>query len=449
MQLILLSGGSGSSLWPLSNDSRSKQFLRLLPVGGHGDQCESMVQRVVRQIREAGLPADITVATAVSQQDGIISQLGGEVGIVTEPTRRETFPAVCLVCEYLALEKQLPPDEPVVVMPCDPYTDAGYFQRIADMVSCLESSVADLILMGIPPTGPDTDYGYIVPGEPLERFGAFTVSRFTEKPTMPLAESLISRGALWNSGVYAFRLGYLTDIARRYVDVPTFADVRANYTSYPPISFDYEVAEKSPLAAVLPYDGEWKDLGNWNTLTAHLRRNTYGNVTVDPTTRNTHVINELDIPIMCIGASDLVVAASPDGILISHKDASEEIKAYASRLKSRPMYEERRWGTYKVIDYIDYPDGYSALTKHLVLHPGASISYQQHACRDEVWTFIDGQGEIVLDGERRPVRRGMTIYIPKGMRHALRATTPLSFIEVQSGSNLVETDITRYPYSWD
>ena len=152
---------------------------------------------------------------------------------------------------------------------------------------------------------------------------------------------------------------------------------------------------------------------------------------------------------MCIGTKDLVVAASPDGILVSEKRLSENIKSYADKLKRRPMFEERRWGTYKVIDFVQYPDGFSALTKHLTLNPGASISYQEHSCRDEVWTFIDGEGEIVLDGVRRRVRRGETVYIPKGMKHALRANRSLSFIEVQSGSNLVETDITRYPYDWD
>lgn len=151
---------------------------------------------------------------------------------------------------------------------------------------------------------------------------------------------------------------------------------------------------------------------------------------------------------MCIGTKDLIIAASPDGILVSEKSCSEDIKKFADRLKRRPMYEERRWGTYKVIDYVDYPDGFSALTKHLTLNPGASISYQNHACRDEVWTFIDGEGEIVLDGKRQPVHRGMTVQIPKGVRHALRASTSLSFIEVQSGSNLVESDIQRFPLDW-
>ncbi|MDE6555952.1 MAG: cupin domain-containing protein, partial [Duncaniella sp.] len=254
--------------------------------------------------------------------------------------------------------------------------------------------------------------------------------------------------AMWNGGVFAFRLGYMTEIAERFVDFESFEAIRDHYTDFPKISFDYEVAEHAHSVAVVPFDGDWKDLGTWTALTDQLKHHNYGNVTTDGTAINTHVINELDIPVMCIGTKDLVIAASPDGILVSEKSRSEDIKSYADRLKRRPMYEERRWGTYKVIDYVEYPDGYSALTKHLTLNPGASISYQEHACRDEVWTFVDGIGEIVLNGERKHVRRGMTIYIPKKMRHALRAITPLSFIEVQSGSNLVETDITRFPLEW-
>lgn len=446
MHIILLSGGSGTRLWPLSNDARSKQFLRLLPVEG-SDVCESMVQRVVRQIREAGFDAPVTVATSVTQQDSIISQLGTDVNIVTEPSRRDTFPAICLACEYLAKEKCCADDEIVVVMPCDPYTETGYFKTIGKMRRCVEEGVAELVLMGIKPTYPSSKYGYIVPGEHVTP-DALAVSRFTEKPDNETAETLIAEGAFWNGGVFTFRLGYMNSIARRYVDYPTFGQVRENYSDFPKISFDYEVAEKAESVAVVPFAGKWKDLGTWNALTDELAHHSYGNVTTDGSGINTHVINELDIPVMCIGTRDLVVAASPDGILVSDKSRSEEIKAFAARLKRRPMYEERRWGTYKVIDFVDYPDGFSALTKHLTLNPGASISYQEHECRDEVWTFIDGEGEIVLDGDRRHVCRGMTVHIPKGMRHALRAITSLTFIEVQSGTNLVETDITRYPLEW-
>lgn len=446
MQIILLSGGSGTRLWPLSNDARSKQFLRLLPVEG-SDERESMVQRVVRQIREANISAPVTIATSISQQDSIISQLGAEVNLVTEPCRRDTFPAICLASEFLAKVKNCPNDEVVVVMPCDPYTDAGYFQTIGEMAKCVADNVADLVLIGIEPTYPSSKYGYVVPDGKIAD-GALRVQRFTEKPSVEKAEELIAEGALWNGGVFAFRLGYLLGIAEKYVSGSTFEEIRNKYTEFPKISFDYEVAEKAKSVAVVPFSGEWRDLGTWNTLTEELRHSSYGNVTTDGSGSNTHIINELDIPLMCIGTKDLIVAASPDGILVSEKSRSEDIKAFADKLKRRPMYEERRWGEYRVIDFVEFPDGFSALTKRLKLNPGCSISYQVHSCRDEVWTFIDGEGEIILNDERKKVLRGMTVHIPKGMRHALRAITSLTFIEVQSGSNLVETDIVRYPLEW-
>ncbi|MDE6225033.1 MAG: cupin domain-containing protein [Muribaculaceae bacterium] len=447
MQIILLSGWSGTRLWPLSNDARSKQFLKLLPIDGSDDR-ESMVQRVVRQIKESKLEAPITIATSITQQDSIISQLGTEVNIVTEPSRRDTLPAICLACEYLAKEKKCSSDEIVIVMPCDPYTDAGYFSTIAKMSHCVDKNIAELILMGITPTYPSSKYGYVVPNKAMGD-DALSVKKFTEKPSVEKAEILLSEGALWNGGVFAFRLGYMTSIAENYVQYPSFSEIRDHYSDYPKISFDYEVAEKATSVGVVPFSGEWRDLGTWNTLTDELKHQTYGNVTVDGSGDNTHVINELDIPLMCVGTSNLIIAASPDGILVSEKGKSENIKAFADKLKRRPMFEERRWGTYKVIDFVEYPDGYCALTKHLTLNPGCSISYQEHSCRDEVWTFIDGEGEIVLDDVKQKVCRGMTISIPKGVRHALKATTSLSFIEVQSGSDLVETDIKRFPYNWD
>lgn len=446
MQIILLSGGSGVRLWPLSNEARSKQFLKLLPVDGC-EKRESMVQRIVRQIKDAQLDASVTVATSVVQQDSIISQLGNEVDIITEPSRRDTFPAVCLACEFLAKEKHLPGDEVVIVMPCDPFTDGGYFKTIEKMGKCVEQNVADLMLMGVTPTYPSSKYGYILPDGAINN-EALTVKRFIEKPSVKDAETLISEGALWNGGVFAFRLSYMTAIARKYVNSASFAETRDRYSDFPKISFDFEVAEKAGSLGVVPFTGTWRDLGTWNTLTDELKHHSYGNVMLDGSGHNTHVINELDLPLMCIGTSDLIIAASPDGILVSEKSRSENIKEFAHKLKRRPMYEERRWGTYKVIDFVEYPDGFSALTKHLTLNPGASISYQEHGCRNEVWTFIDGEGEIVLDGVRKPVSRGMTVSIPQGMRHALRATTLLSFIEVQSGNNLVESDIIRYPYEW-
>ncbi|MCH5226522.1 MAG: cupin domain-containing protein [Muribaculaceae bacterium] len=449
MQIILLSGGSGTRLWPLSNDARSKQFLRVLPKEG-SPETESMVQRVTRQINESGINADITVATSLAQKDSVTSQLGDRVNIVTEPSRRHTFPAICLACEYLAKVKGCNEDETVIVMPCDPFTGKGYYRAIELMAESIQNSECKLALMGVKPTYPSAKYGYILPEKPLneEEGQLLKVVKFTEKPSVSEAERLISEGALWNAGVFAFKLGYLLSMSARYQQHDSYEEYVKNYESYPSTSFDYEVAEKEKSEGVVPFNGYWKDLGTWNTLTDELKITEYGNVTTDGTASNTHIFNELNIPILVLGTENLVIAASPDGIIVSEKSKSENVKHYASHLKSRPMYEERRWGTYKVIDHVEFPDKFSALTKQLTLNPGASISYQRHSCRDEVWTFIDGEGEIVLDGERKPVKRGDVINIPKGQMHALRAITSLTFIEVQHGSNLIEEDIERFPFEW-
>lgn len=447
MQIILLSGGSGARLWPLSNDARSKQFLRLLRNETTGEE-ESMIQRVVRQLRSSKLQADVTVATSASQVDSVMSQLGEGVSIVREPSRRDTFPAICLAAEYLALEKKCADDEVVVVMPCDPYTEAGYFETIAAMAACVEEDKYSLVVMGIKPTYPSAKYGYVMPVAENGDQGVMAVEQFTEKPSVRRATELISKGALWNGGVFAFRLGFITSIARKYATYRRFSDYVLNYDRFPKISFDYEVAERCNSIGVVPFNGQWKDLGTWNALSEELHDHTHGNVATDGGCRNTHIINELNIPILCLGTKDLIVAASPDGIIVSDKAKSENVKDYANALKTRPMFEERRWGNYRVLDSVKFPDGYEALTKQLVLNPGASISYQRHNCRDEVWTVIDGDGEIVIDGVRSPVSRGTVINISKGQKHALKAYTLLTIIEVQKGTNLVETDIERFPYSW-
>lgn len=442
MQIILLSGGSGKRLWPLSNNTRSKQFIKLLtaPDGSK----ESMVQRVIRQLKESGFSDSITVATSASQRDVIINQLGDEISVVTEPERRDTFPAIALASSYLTHEMHCSADEIVVVMPCDPYTEAGYFETIKRMADAVMDNRAELVLMGIRPTYPSAKYGYVVPVSDNGESGIYRVSRFTEKPDVMTAEKLISEGAFWNGGVFAFRLGYMTDIVSRYIQTDTFAGIRSRYGEFPKISFDYEVAERAQSVAVIPFSGGWKDLGTWNTLTDELRDRTIGNVILDKESKNTHVINELELPIMCIGAQNLVIAASCDGILISEKSKSEDIKAYADRLQRRPMYEERRWGEYKVIDTVEFPDGYKTLTKQLKIKSGKGISYQVHRHRDEVWTFVDGEGMLVLDDEVTKIGRGDTVCIRKGVKHAVKAVTDLLFIEVQSGDLLVEEDIERF-----
>ncbi len=446
MKIILLSGGSGKRLWPLSNDTRSKQFLKLLkaPDSSH----ESMVQRIVRQINESGVGADITIATSVTQYDSITNQLGSSVDVVTEPERRDTFPAIALSASYLIKKEQCSPDEVVVVMPSDSYVEAGYFETIAKMASAVESGAVDMVLMGITPTEPSTKFGYIVPNQKSRNAELTTVERFTEKPDQATAEGLIAQGAVWNGGVFAFKLSYIAGIIDKYIKADSFEEVRERYCEFKKISFDYEVVEKATSIGLLPYSGAWSDLGTWNSLSHKIASPTIGNVKTDDNCDNTHIINELDIPLICLGAQNLIVAASPDGILVSDKESSVDLKSYADNIKARPMYEERRWGTYRVMGHEHFADGHNALTKLLYLNAGCNISYQYHNNREEIWTFIDGEGLLVIDGEVTPVSRGSVAHIKAGQKHSVRAITDLQIIEVQSGTELVEDDIIRLDWNW-
>lgn len=446
MRIILLSGGSGKRLWPLSNDARSKQFLKLLeaPDGTR----ESMLQRIVRQIKESGLDAPITVATSVSQKDAITTQLGNAVDVVTEPERRNTFPAIALATTHLLKDKQCSRDEVVVVMPIDPYTDESYFAVIAQMAAAAERGVADVMLMGIRPKRPSATFGYIIPDMAYADADVYPVVRFVEKPEIQYAEKLIREGALWNGGVFAFKLGFLDDYIARYVKADTFDEMRLRYLELPKISFDFEVVEKTSSVGVVPFNGNWKDLGTWNSLTEEMPDRTIGNAVMGEGSDGTHVVNELEIPIVCLGMKNAIVAASPDGILVGDKDSCTCLKSYATRFAKRPMYEERRWGTYKVMGYNVLPDGYRALTKLLCIKAGCNISYQYHNRREEVWTFIDGRGQLALDGRVVEVGRGDVIHIKVGQKHAVRAVTDLQIIEVQMGSELVEEDIVRLSWEW-
>lgn len=447
MQIILLSGGSGKRLWPLSNSTRSKQFLQLLqdPDG----KKESMVQRVVRQISESALDASVTIATSASQRDFIETQLGAMVDVVTEPERRETFPAIALSTSYLASQKGCQRDEVVVVMPCDTYTEARYFEKISQMSALVENEVADLVLMGVRTTHASADFGYILPFATDEEPSYMMVKRFTEKPTEKKAQELIRQGAYWNGGVFAFRLGYMLDIIAQYTSADTYTELREHYSELPKISFDYEVAEKATSMAVVPFDGKWKDLGDWNSLVRELPKATMGNVILGNDVEGTTVINELSLPVVCDGVKNIVVAAGHDGILVCSRESSEYIKQYVDPIHMRPMFEERRWGTYRVLDDTRYADGSHSLTKSITLHPDKYISYQIHHHRTEVWTFVEGEGIFVLDGTTRRVKAGDTVIIPVEHYHSIKALTELTFIEVQMGNPLIEEDIERFDWDWE
>ena len=467
MNYILLSGGSGKRLWPLSNEIRSKQFIKILKKDD--ETYESMVERVYRQIRNVDVKSSITIATSESQVPTLRNQLGDNIDISIEPCRRDTFPAIVLACMYLKDVKNIDENETVVISPVDPYVEDEYFKTLKILDEKMKTSANNIGLIGIKPTYPSEKYGYIVirngkqgrdgnqesTGELCEP-QSMIVDKFIEKPSESDARKLIANGALWNGGVFCFKLKYIINKAHELIDFKDYNDLFNKYDTVKKISFDYAVVEKEKNIDVVCYDGEWKDIGTWNTLTEVMSEKSIGKVILDEKSDNSNIINELDIPIIGMGLKNIVVAASHDGIFVSDKNESSYNKTLVEKLDNRPMYEERAWGDFKILD-IYSPMGYNinsaitlkSLVKHLYIKSGKSISYQKHKLRDEVWTIIDGKGLFVLNDKKREVKAGDVINIKKGDKHALKAIEDLHFIEVQLGQELSEEDIERFEYNWE
>lgn len=430
MNIVLLSGGSGKRLWPLSNDTRSKQFIKIFKKAD--GKYESMVQRVYRQISSVDEKAEVTIATSKSQVSAIHNQLGEHVGISVEPCRRDTFPAIALAAAYLHDIKGVSEQEPVVVCPVDPYVEQDYFEALYKLSDRAAVSEANLVLMGIEPTYPSAKYGYIIPEntEDISR-----VSVFKEKPDEETAREYIKKGALWNGGVFAFRLGYVLQRAHELIDFTDYQNLYAKYETLTKISFDYAVAEHETMIEVMRFGGMWKDMGTWNTLTEAMESEAIGKAILNDTCDNVHVVNELDVPVLCMGLKDVVVSASPEGILVSDKTQSSYIKPYVDEINQQIMFAEKSWGSFRVIDIED-----ASMTIKVTLNPGHRMNYHSHERRDEVWTVISGEGRTIVDGVERNVAAGDVIMMPAGIPHTIIADTLLQVIEVQIGEEISVSD---------
>ena len=434
MNIVLLSGGSGQRLWPLSNDIRSKQFIKLFHTEDGG--LESMVQRVYRQIKTADENASVTIATSKSQVSAIHNQLGDEVGISIEPCRRDTFPAIALAAAYLHDIKKIPAEEAVVVCPVDPYVEPDYFEALGKLGDNARESEANLVLMGIEPTYPSEKYGYIIPADGGE---ISRVNKFKEKPDRATAAEYISQGALWNGGVFAFRLGYVLDRAHELIDFKDYNDLFKRYDTLEKISFDYAVVEHEPLIEVMRFSGMWRDLGTWNTLTEAMDSRSVGEALFNDECSNVHVVNELNVPILCMGLKDVVVSASPEGILVSDKEQSSYIKPFVNTLDHKVMFAEKSWGSFRVLDIEN-----ESLTIKVTLNAGHGMNYHAHEYRNEVWTVIRGEGKAVIDGAECSVKAGDVLEMSAGTKHTVTAITTLEMIEVQLGRDISVHDKIKY-----
>ena len=213
----------------------------------------------------------------------------------------------------------------------------------------------------------------------------------------------------------------------------------STYDCLEKISFDYAVVEREKNIGVLRYAGAWKDLGTWNTLTEIMEEPTLGDVTMDERSCNTHVVNELDVPILVMGGQNLVVAASPEGILVADKTASSYMKPYVEQIHQPVMFAEKSWGSFRIIDVEE-----GSLTIKVTLHAGHAMNYHSHACRREIWNVVSGSGTVLLDGEVRAVAAGDVIDIPVGMKHKISARERMVVIEVQIGADIVKEDKIKW-----
>ena len=434
MNIVLLSGGSGKRLWPLSNDIRSKQFIKIFKQ--QDGSYESMVQRVYRQIKKVDSDATVTIATSKTQVSAIHNQLGDNVGISVEPCRRDTFPAIALATAYLVDVLKIDPEESVVVCPVDPYVEDDYFEALKDLAEQADKGEANLVLMGIEPTYPSEKYGYIIP---VSAEHTSMVSTFKEKPTEEVSREYIAQGALWNGGVFAYKLKYVMQRAHELIEFQDYQDLFDKYDTLTKISFDYAVVEHEEKIQVQRFSGEWKDLGTWNTLTEAMEETVIGKGTMNDACENVHILNEMDVPVLAMGLHDVVISASPEGILVSDKEQSSFIKPFVDKFEQQIMFAEKSWGSYKVIDVEE-----SSMTIKVTLNAGNAMNYHSHKNRDEVWVVLSGTGKTIVDGYEQTVKAGDVITMNAGCRHTVIATTELKLIEVQLGESISVTDKQKF-----
>ena len=434
MNIVLLSGGSGKRLWPLSNAVRSKQFIKFLR--GEDGKYESMVQRVYRQIRTADPQANVTITTGRIQKSAVLNQLSGEIQLCIEPSRRDTFAAIALSVVFACDQQKLKPDDVMIFCPIDPYADTDYFHALLSLEKCVQTGESNITLMGVIPTYASEKYGYILPEKSGEG-QARKVLAFYEKPNAQKAEEYIARGALWNCGVFAFKVSYLMSVLKHYTKYTTYEELYEHYDELPKISFDYAVVEQEQSIQCITYRGSWKDIGTWNTLAEEMTPDTIGDVIVTDDCEGVNVINEMDVPVLVAGLSNIVVAASLDGILVSDKTASSFIKPYVDALDRRVMYKEKTWGELKIISM-------EAASITLKLHVKAlhSIQYHSHQLRSEVWVILAGEGHVRVGDEIYPIVAGQTVELPAGIRHSIYAATDMQLLEIQMGE-LLDADIEK------
>jgi mannose-1-phosphate guanylyltransferase/mannose-6-phosphate isomerase len=463
---VILSGGAGSRLWPLSRSLFPKQLLALA-----GER--SLIQDTVLRVADREFLPPLIICN-VEHRFLIAEQMREAAitpeAIVLEPIGRNTAPAAAIAALMVA-EKD--PDGVLLLMPADHIVrnSTAFLQAVKQAVAAAERD--HLVTFSITPDSPETGYGYIRRGVGLGGLeGAFAVARFVEKPDAATAASYVASGEYgWNSGMFVFKAKlFLAELERLEPELLThcraaikngkrdldfFRLEEASFAKAKSISIDYAVMERTGTAAMVPVEMGWSDIGSWESLWCASAHDSSGNAVkgdvLQHATRNSYLRSEGPL-VAAVGLENVVVVATADAVLVSHREASQDVKRIVEQLGSqgRELHLTHRkvfrpWGSYEGID-----NGEGFQVKHIIVNPGAKLSLQMHHKRAEHWIVVSGLARVTCDDNEFPLKQNESTYIPLGSRHRLEniGSEPLHLIEVQSGSYLGEDDIVRFEDSY-
>ena len=445
---VVLSGGSGSRLWPVSRQSFPKQFCHLFE--------QSLFTKTIRRLKPLGSPWTVTVREMKVLTERALKDDGVPVEqTVYEPFGRNTAPAIALLCRVF--EKRGWADRVAGIFPADHLIDnEAAFQKAVQLGASI-AATGDIVTLGVKPTAPATGYGYIETAEALPSGGIRAVG-FREKPNEETARDFIARGNFfWNAGMFIFKVSKMIELLKHHApDVwATISDLRDDlsnlnevYDQVRDVSIDYAVMERLPQHICIPCEFSWSDLGSWDALAeVYEREGRVAKNVVKVESENCFVQPSGDRTYALVGCEDLLVVDTVDALLIARRGMSERVKDIVETLKKSPgetavqhVFEVRPWGRFEVLKDTDLYK-----SKAIVVDPGAQISYQSHTKRSEHWIVFKGEGEVVLDGKTTAVGPGSHVYIPSGTKHRIKAgMKPLEFVEVQVGTYFGEDDIIRY-----